>query len=122
MPVTTDAADLFRESLFVGPFVNADHLEARFQGLLVDPDAFDRTRSGALARGDFRTFESGASGRGGGKKPVLVAQDDFRVCADIHEQRDPRRGCKGFLKAWRRPHRLRHDRQCTAAYRPERPD
>jgi hypothetical protein len=82
-----DAVDLFGKSLFIRPFVDADHLETGLQRVLVDADALDGSGRCPLAGGDFRALKSRTGGGGGGQQAVLVAKHDFGVGADIDEQR-----------------------------------
>ena len=77
------------ECRLVRPGVDADDPDARLQRLAIDPDAFDRTRRGALAAGDLGTLEGGAGGARRGQQPTLVAQHDLRVRADIDDEGHP---------------------------------
>ena len=88
MPVTPVLPGRLREGGIVRPQFAADHLEARLQGVSVDPHPLDRTRRRALAIADLRTLEGRARRRGAGEQLVLVAQDDLGVGADVDEERD----------------------------------
>ena len=76
-----------RETGLVGPEVGADHLEARLEGLAVDADAFDRAWCRALAAADLGALECRTRRAGAGDQPPAVAEHDFGIRADIHEQR-----------------------------------
>ena len=50
--------------------------------------ALDRARRGALAAGNLGALEGRAGRRGGGDQPLLVAEHDLGVGADIDQERD----------------------------------
>ena len=70
----------------IRPRVHADDPEARLQRRAVDADALDGAGRGALAAADLGALEGRAGRTGRGEQPALVAQDDLRVGADVHEQ------------------------------------
>ena len=74
------------EAGIVRPEVRADHLEARLQRLAVDPHPFDRAGRGALAAGNLRALERGAGRRRAGEQALAIAEQDFRVGADVGDQ------------------------------------
>ena len=76
------------EFRLVGPLVAADHLHLRLERHRIDPDALDRARRGALAAGNLRALEGRAGRRGGRDQPILVAEHDLGVGADVDQQRD----------------------------------
>jgi hypothetical protein len=47
----------------------------------------DRACRGALAAADLRALESGVGRRRAGEQPTPIAEDDFRICADVDETR-----------------------------------
>ena len=75
------------ETGIVRPQVRADDLEARLQRFTVDAHAFDGARCRTLAATDLRTFKGGARGAGARHETLAVAEHDFGIRADVHEQR-----------------------------------
>ena len=94
-PGATDAGDpgpaLGRDGLgerrLVGPGVDPDHAEPRFERLAVDPDPLDRAGRGALAAADLGALERRAGRARRGEESAPVAQHDLGVRADVHDQR-----------------------------------
>ena len=86
MPVMPVVATASANARVVGPHVDADHLEARFERERVDPDALDRAGRGALAAADLRALERRPGGAGRGELAVRVAEHDLGVGADVDEQ------------------------------------
>ena len=88
-----DAGDAGRcncglEARLVRPEIAADHLVLRLERFPVDPQALDRARRGALARGDLRALEGRPGRRGTGDQPPAVAENDLGVGADVDEEGD----------------------------------
>ena len=86
-PVMPVAAVACGEARIVGPQIGADDFEARLEGLAVDAHAFDRSGRRALAAADLRALECGTRRAGAGDQPPAVAEHDFGVGADVHQQR-----------------------------------
>ena len=85
-PVMPGPHRLLDEARLVRPFVGADDLEARLQGLGIDAHPLDGARCGALAAGDLGALEGRARRAGGGEQLVAVAQHDLGIGADIDDQ------------------------------------
>ena len=68
---------------------DADDADPRLERLAVDADALDGAGRGALPAGDLGTLEGGAGRARCREQPVLVAEDDLGVRADVHDQRHP---------------------------------
>ena len=109
------------EARLVRPARRADDPEARLERLPVDADPLDRARRGPLAAADLGALEGRAGGARGGQQPVLVAEDDLGVRADVHGQAHDL-GAVGLLgQDDARPYRRPRGRRCTAGRRPGRP-
>ncbi len=65
-----------------------DRAKRRFVGLGVDPDVLDGAGARPHAVLDAATLEGGAGRAGAGDQPVLVAQHDLAVGADVDEERE----------------------------------
>ena len=87
-PVTPVRAVAASESRIVRPELAADHLVARLERRRVDAHALDRAGRGALAAGDLRALEGGARRARAGEQALAVAEHDFRIRADVDEERD----------------------------------
>ena len=92
-PGTANAGDALprqcvAESRLVGPEIRADHANPGLQGDRVDPYPFYGAGRSTLAGADLGAFK-GRSGRtGAGQQPLVVAEHDFRIGTDVHQQAD----------------------------------
>ena len=84
----TDILGRILETRLIGPLVDADHLEAGFERGRIDPHPLDGTRCGSLARRDFSALKGRTRWRRSRDGLGRVAQDDFRIRADIDHQHD----------------------------------
>ena len=66
-----------------------DRAKRRLAGVGVDPDVFDGAGARPHAVPHAAALEGGAGRAGAGDQPVLGAQHDLAVGADVDEQREP---------------------------------
>ena len=82
-----DGLDGFLEARLVRPQLAADDLDARHQGVAVDPHPLDGARRRALPVRDLRPLERGSGGARRGDEPVPGAEHDLGVGADVDHER-----------------------------------
>ena len=83
-----DAGGFYRlvKAVFIRPLLDTDDAETGLQRVLVDADALDGTRRGALAGRNLRALECRTCRRGGGKHALAVADDNLGIGADIDDK------------------------------------
>ena len=74
------------EAFFVAPQFRTDNAEPGLQRRPVNAYAFDRTGCRALSPADLRTFECGSRWAGACEKTVTIAQYNFGVSTNVHDQ------------------------------------
>ncbi len=74
------------EARFVGPQVTANTLEARLQGVPVNPHPFNGANGGPLSAADLGALKGGTCGAGADQQSLFVGQHNLRIGTDIDHQ------------------------------------
>jgi hypothetical protein len=69
-------------TLIVPPIL-ADHLEAKFQGLGIDPDPFDRPVGGAHPETQISTLKGRTRGARTGEETLAISENDFSIRPNV---------------------------------------